>query len=124
MNKKAFTLTEVIGVVVILGLIALLAFPPMLNMVKNSENQLSDATKTLIYTASSQYTAKYMNDFPKKQGNVYCVTIEKLVQEELLTSSIQNEKLGDFGLQTKIKITVNDNLKYEYIIDNECSEIR
>lgn len=124
MNKKGFTLAEIIGVVVILGLIALLAFPPMLNMVKQSENKLSDSAKTLIYTASSRYTAKYINDFPKTKGNIYCITIEDLVKEEFLSTSIQNENLGDFGLQTKIKITINNDSKYDYIIDNNCTEIR
>lgn len=124
MNKKGFTLAEIIGVIVILGLVALLAFPPMLNMIKNSENKISDATKTLIYTASSQYTAKYINNFPKKEGNVYCITIEDLVKEEFLQSSIQNENLGDFGLKTKIKITINNDLKYDYIIDNNCIEVK
>lgn len=124
MNKKGFTLAEIIGVVVILGLIALLAFPPLLNMIKNGENKLSDSAKTLIYTASSQYTAKYINDFPKNQGNVYCITLEDLIKEEFLSSSIQNENLGDFGLQTKIKITINNESKYDYIIDNDCIEIK
>jgi len=122
MNKKGFTIVEIIAVVIVLGLIALLAFPPMLNMIKNSENELSNAAKTLIYTASSQYTSKYVNDFPKKEGNIYCITIEELIKEEFLTNSIQDENLGDFGLQTKIKITVNNDLKFDYIIDNECIE--
>ena len=124
MNKKGFTLVEIIGVVVILGLIALLAFPKILNMIKQSENKLSDSAKTLIYMASSQYTAKYINDFPKVEGNVYCITIEDLIKEDFLTTSIQNENLGDFGLQTKIKITINDNQKYDYIIDNSCVEVK
>lgn len=121
MNKKGFTIVEVIGVVIILGLIALLAFPPMLSMVKNSENDIDEATKTLIYTASSQYTAKYMNDFPKTTGNVYCITINDLIKEEYLSSTIVND---DISLETKIKITISNDSKYEYIIDDECSEIR
>ena len=59
MNKKGFTLAEVVGVIIILALIGLLAFPPILNMIKNSEQKIDEATKTLIYTASSQYTTKY-----------------------------------------------------------------
>ena len=121
MNKKGFTLAEIVGVVVVLGLIALLAFPPLLNMVKNSENKVNEANKTLIYTASSQYTAKYVNDFPKKQGNVYCITIEDLVKEEFLSSSIVKD---DITLDTKVKITISSDLKYDYIVDNNCTEAR
>lgn len=121
MDKKGFTIIEIIGVIIVLGLIALLAFPPMLNMVKNSENDIDEATKTLIYTASSQYTAKYMNDFPKVTGNVYCITINDLVKETYLSSTIVND---DISLDTKIKITISNDNKYEYIIDNECTEIK
>lgn len=121
MNKKGFTIVEIIGAIIILGLIALLAFPPMLNMVKTGESKIDEATKTLIYTASSQYTAKYMNDFPKTQGNVYCITINDLVKEGSLASTIVNDNVT---LETKVKITISSDNKYEYIIDNECVEIK
>lgn len=121
MNKKGFTLAEIIGVITVLGLIALLAFPPMLNMIKNSESKIDDATKTLIYTASSQYTAKYMNDFPKTSGNVYCITVSDLIKETYLDSNIIND---DLTLETKIKVTISDDYKYEYIIDNDCIEVK
>jgi len=121
MFKKGFTLAEIIGVITVLGLIALIAFPPMLNMIKNSESKIDDATKTLIYTASSQYTAKYMNDFPKNLDNVYCITIADLVKETYLNSNIISDNVT---LETKIKVTISDDYKYEYIIDNECQEVK
>ena len=105
--NKGFTLVEVIAVIAILGLLVLLAFPQMLNMIKEGEKEVSDATKTLVYTASSQYTVKYTNDFPKKEGNVYCVTVGDLVEEEFLLSSIVGD---EFNLDTKIKITISSEL--------------
>ena len=36
--KKGFTLTEVMAVVIILGVISLLAFPQILKLIKGSEN--------------------------------------------------------------------------------------
>jgi len=123
MSKKGFTLVEIIGVVVVLGVIALLAFPPMLNMVKNSENKISEATKNLIYTASMQYTTKYINDFPKKENKVYCVTLEKLVQEEFLSSTI-TDNLGDFNLQSYVQVKVNSELKFDYDLVKTCNEVR
>ena len=121
MNKRAFTLVEVIGVIIVLGLIALLAFPPMLNMVKNSENKVSDATKNLIYTSSMQYTTKYMNDFPKKEGNVYCLKISDLIKEDYLSTTIVKDEIT---LETKIKVTISEDFKYEYLIDNKCQEVK
>jgi len=117
--NKGFTLTEVVGVIVILALIALLAFPPMLNLIKNSQNDIDDATKQFVYTASSQYVNKYINDFPKLESNIYCLTINDLIKENYLSSTILNDKLT---LDSKVKVSISSDLKYEYIIDNECVE--
>ena len=119
--NKGFTLTEVVGVIIILALIALLAFPPMLNLIKNSENDIDEATKQFVYTASSQYVNKYINDFPKLESNIYCITINDLVKDEFLSSTILNDKLT---LETKVKVSISSDFKYEYIIDNECQEIK
>lgn len=116
--NKGFTLVEIVGVIVILGLIALLAFPPLLNMIKNSENKISEANKSLIYSSSSQYITKYINEFPKENNRIYCITIEKLIKEDLLSSTID---LGDFNLQSYVQIKVN-NAKYEYNLVNQCTE--
>jgi len=121
MNKKGFTLAEIVGVIIILALIALLAFPPILNMIKNSEDKIDEATKTLIYTASSQYTTKYMNDFPKKEGNVYCLKISDLIKEDYLSTTIVKDEIT---LETKIKVTISEDFKYEYLIDNKCQEVK
>lgn len=116
MNKKGFTLTEVIAVIIVLGLIGLLAFPQLLNLLKNNEKRLDEHTKTLINTAASQYTNKYVDDFPKKNTSVYCITLNDLVKEQFLSKEIL-----DLPLTTKVKISVNSDLKYEYSVDNNCT---
>ncbi len=121
--RKGFTLVEIIAVIVILGLITLLSFPIILNAIKKTENNLSLGTKNLIYSASSQYINSHINDYSKTKGNVYCITLDTLVKENLLPATIQNEGLGDFGLQTKVKITISDD-KYDYDIDNSCVEVK
>lgn len=115
--KKGFTLAEIIGVVIILGLIALLTFPQILKMTKKTENDIDEATKVLIYTASRQYTTENINDFPKKDNNIFCITIEDLIKNKFLTT----ETIKELPLTTKIKISVID-MKYQYLIDNECIE--
>jgi len=114
--KKGFTLIEVIGAIVILGLISLIAIPTLLNVVKNKEKEMNEVTKQLIYTASSQYTTKYENIFKKTIGNNYCVTIKDLVINNFLTEI----NTDDINLDTKIKVTIDNNKKYKYEIDNNC----
>ena len=121
--NKGFTLVEIIGVVIVLGLITLVSFPLILKTINDSRGQISDATTNLIVSSAMQYTDKYSNDLPKTQGNVYCVTVERLINEDLLPSTIENEYLGSYGLQTKVKITINND-KYNYTIDNNCIEVK
>ena len=89
--KKGFTLVELIGVVIILGMIALLAFPPLLNMLRDTNAEISKVNETLLLTAADQYINQYQNDFPKEDGNVYCITYGDLIKEELISSSIPNK---------------------------------
>ena len=56
-NKKiirltsGFTLIELIGVIIILSLIMLLSVPLILNSIRSSKNELSDASKKILYNA-------------------------------------------------------------------------
>ena len=102
--KKGFTLIEVIGAIVILGLISLIAIPTLLNVIKNKENEMNEVTKQFI--------------FPKTIGNNYCVTIRDLVINNFLTEI----NTDDINLDTKIKVTIDDNKKYKYEIVGETCE--
>ena len=120
--KKGFTLVEVVGVIIILGIVALLAFPQLLNLIRNTNSKLSEASETLIFSATSQYVTKYNDNYVVKNGNIYCITIRDLVKENYLTQAIEDENLGDYGLDTKIQINVMDS-KYVYSINNACAEV-
>jgi len=118
--KRGFTLVELIGTVVILGLIALLAFPPMLNMINNSKSEVSEATKSFIYTAAQTYVNQNMNDFPKTEGKIYCITLRSLVREGLLTDNLKDvETNKNINLDNKVQIKYA-NGKFDYILNNEC----
>ena len=87
--KKGFTLVELIGVVIILALISLLAFPPILNSIRKTKTELSDASKKILYNAASLYVSENLNDFPKYDGNTFCVSIDTLSKKEYLSKSLK-----------------------------------
>ncbi|MEG2322079.1 MAG: DUF6273 domain-containing protein [Bacilli bacterium] len=119
--KKAFTLIELIGVIILLGIIAILAFPPVLNLIRGTKDQLDEASKKLIYAASSQYTSQYKDDLPLTNGNVYCITLTDLIKEEYLTKALVDENKETLSLTSKVKISINNN-QYEYVMDDKCVE--
>ena len=88
MNKKAFTLIELLGVIVILSIVALLAFPPLLNQIKNSENKINDAAKTIIVNSAQLYVNDNTEAFSKVNGNIYCLNFDDLLSKGYLKKDL------------------------------------
>ena len=120
--KKGFTLVELIGVIIILALIMLLAVPPILNSIRSTRNELSDASKKIIYTAANLYVSENLNDFPKYDGNTFCVSIDTLSKKEYLPTIVYDSATGDeIPKDSLVEIKVENN-NYTYNMNNECVE--
>ena len=120
--KKGFTLVELIGVVIILALIALLAFPPILNSIRKTKTELSDASKEILYNAANLYVSENLNDFPKRNGNIFCVTLNTLSSKEYLPTKVYDSVTGEeISQDSLIEIKV-ENDSYTYNMNNECVE--
>lgn len=90
MNKKGFTLVELLGVIVILGIIALISIPPILNQMASSEQSIDEATLRVVYSAGSLYLDERQNNFVRNPGNVFCVQIEDLVADGKLDPALSD----------------------------------
>lgn len=118
--KKGFTLAEMVAAVVILSLVALIAFPPLLNFIRQTDNTLDDKTKDLVITSSTQYITRHSDSFTKTIGNEYYIYIEDLIKDDLLSNNlIKNSSLE---LKSCVKINVNNNYEYEYDLEIKCQK--
>ena len=117
--KIGFSLVELIATIIILGLIVIIAFPNILNIVRTNKNELSNQTKELIYNATKLYINDNIDDFPTVAGNDYCVKIKTLVDNDLLTSSI-SEQLENYTTESYVKVIVDTSYKYTYEITEQC----
>lgn len=117
--KKGFTITELMGAVIILCVIALIAFPPLLNLVKNTEKDLDDANKTLVITAATQYVNMNNNDFTKVEGNNYYIYIEDLLKKQLISNNLVESSV--LKNDSCVKVSVDANLDYKYNVEIDCS---
>ena len=79
MNKKAFTLIELLAVIVILGILATIAVPTIVGVINNSKESTLDEQKNVIENAASNWgtdnfrklpsTSCYLSiDFLRKEG--------------------------------------------------------
>lgn len=122
MKKRGFTLIEVMGVIILLSLIVLLAFPAIVSVIKRSGSKINAATEALILSGAKNMVDEHKNDYPLNNGNVYCTTIGKLINGNYVISDLQNGNNGENIDTTKsITITVK-NSKYEFAITDTCTE--
>ena len=119
--KKGFTLIELLGVIVILGILVLIAFPPLLNQIKKSKNEINSATKLIIIDAAKDYVDANNNDYERTNGNIYCINISTLIDNNYLNEKIKDENMNDIDTTKKIKIQYVNN-KFKYDIVKECTE--
>ena len=81
MNKKGFTLIEIMGVIVVISLIFLIAIPTILNKVKKGQDTIDESTQNMIISATKDYMSDNINDYPEEIGNVYCIDINDLIDK-------------------------------------------
>ena len=126
MNKKGFTLTELLGVIVILAIIAIIAFPSVLGLLNSSLNETDEAMQNFAITAARNYVNDNMDSYPKAlegQTKTYSnLKIQTLLDEGYISSTTISSEKNCEMLNDEIKIT-SDSVKYSYeyvTVDGGC----
>lgn len=88
-KKNGFTLAELLGVIVILAAVALIAFPPIINQIKKSRNEMDEALNSLILPAAQSYIEE--NNY-STDGTCYYIKLDVLIKNGKLVEPIINSK--------------------------------
>ncbi len=123
--KNGFTLTELLGTIVILAIIALIAFPAVLGLLNNSQNETDSAIQNFAITGARNYVNDHMNDFPKalatdttvkSYGSNGNINVQKLVDEGYISNTTISTSKNSEMLNDYVKVT-SDSEKYlfEYV---------
>lgn len=111
--KKGFTLAETIGVIIVLGLIAVVVIPFVDHYIQNSKEKAYQSNILKIKEASINWNAKYgsMNGCDTE-----CfLPIEKLKESEFLSEDAIKNPLTKENIDGEIRI-YKENNKYNYEI--------
>lgn len=119
MKKNGFTLIELLAVVSIMALLAIIMIPKVLEQVKQKEEDIDDAKVALIESAADTYIAENLNDYPKKEGNVYCISVDTLVSDNKVLVDISDIK-NSGRIIVKVKVS-NDRYIYSLVKENKCT---
>ena len=109
MNKKGFTLIEITAVVLTLAVIFLVSYPTLQHILKKSEANEKEANTENIIIAAKTYFNLHNSEYSFLDESTLEVTIDKLVEEDLLESNDYNET-------SKVVCNINNN-KQECVIN-------
>lgn len=119
MKKNAFTLTELLAVIIILGLIAIIIIPSFIDTLNRSKERLNDTQKEQIIKAARTWG---MENLTLNNGNLNktTVTIETLqntgfLEDKEIKNLIDKENLNK---DTIICIRYKNN-QYEYTYEGD-----
>ena len=118
MDKKGFTLVELLTVIVLLAIIAAITTPVIINVINDSRENAYEEQVRLITSAAERWGTENMT-YLNGKGSCY-LSAEKLSEEGYLSAEkIINPKKPSENMGV-VEITVN-NGKYEYVY-KETSE--
>lgn len=87
MNKKGFTLVELLAVIAILAVIALISVPTIANVIRESREDSYVEQERSIVNAAKTYMANNSLELPKQVNNAFvCKSVEELQKAGLLSS--------------------------------------
>lgn len=121
MNKKAFTLVELLGVIVILGIIGMITTPVVQNTIDKNNTKLCKQQIESFEKAAKNYIAS--NPF-KNLDTETSITIGDLQENGYIEDSeLINPKGDNFSKNSSVKITYNGTkITYTYERDKESNE--
>ena len=124
MNKKGFTMIEIMAALIVLTVIMLIAFPTIIRVIKETGGDIDESTEALIKSATKNYVEKYKNNYRLDTNLNECITIDTLIKENLLIDNLKEGTNGDkIDVNRGISITVDEGLNYKFeLLDEGCPE--
>ena len=119
MKKNAFTLVELIAVIVLLCIIVLISFPALTNVIKGGEEKNKEEALNTIYMAAENYLmANYEDYIINNTGDTAYVYITDLINNNYLNADTVNPN-NDLSFSSKdvVKITRNEDGTFKYELE-------
>ena len=113
MNKKGFTLVELLGVLIVLAIISTIVIISIGGLLKKSEESLSDTQKRQIESAAKLYHLK-----EGMSSNATCVSVGTLLSKGYLEGAEIKDPKTDQKMTGFVRINYESN-KYTYTYEEE-----
>lgn len=115
-KEKAFTLIELLAVVVLMGLIITMVIPALRNLTYNSEEREYKYHRQLVHEAAKLYTKNFRGELESEDSSCFNIPYQALLQEGL----IEEENIRCTGNIILEKRTM-DGYDYNYYLT--CKDV-
>lgn len=124
-KKLGFTLAEILGVIVIIGILLILIVPTVINRLNSTSEEVDEATDDIIYNAADQYIREHPSDYPPGKAGRYCITIQSLVDDGKLSSPVKDATTGEDITDKSVMVTIYSAGTSDFEIRDgaECKEM-
>lgn len=123
-NNNGFTLAEILGVIVVIGLLLVLIAPTILNRLSSSSDDTNETMNQFIYDSTLIHINENVQKYPPGKSSKYCVPIKDLVESGELTSPVEDITTGK-NIEDKVvlvqKLSEN-NIDYKIMTQEECDK--
>lgn len=122
MNKKGFTLIELISIIVLISIVASITFGVVTKKIKQSKESLYNTLIADIEKAGEKYMLEHA-DVDKYHLNTLCIDIPTLQENDYIDKgNIKNPKNGQ-KLTGYVKVTYdNSKNQYEFKYSESCTQ--
>ena len=115
MKDKGFTLAELLGVIAILGIIALITVPAINRSLNQGRNDLYQTQIEQLKKGAQDYYTEHLDEMPDDIGSSNCKTINELQKDGDLPLDIKNPKTGkSFPLTTEVCVKKITDMEFDY----------
>ena len=117
-NKRGFTLVELIAVVAILGLIALIVYPAIGSVIRNSRESAYNDQVAVIESAAKNWSIDNASTLPDN-GTVYRLPVNTLLEEGYISDDeVKDPRNSSKNLTGNVEIKYDSSIKqftYKYV---------
>lgn len=116
--KKGFTLAELLGVIAVLGIIAMITVPAINRSLNQGKEDLYNTQIEQIKKSLQDYYAEHLSEMPDTNGSKACKSIAELQDGGYLPLDIKNPKTNDvFAPTTEACVKKTGDQKFEYEVN-------
>lgn len=123
MNKKGFTLTELLAVIIILGVISMVAVPSFMRYINGSSDRYYTSLESNLESTTKEYMAENTNYYPKNNGDTNSIKGTNLINAGLI-EKITDDKGNDCSASSYVIVKKDSKGKYTYTACLVCGSYK